>query len=464
MKILLVLPAVPHLRITKENQNVPKRNMLRFSILPLLTVAGLTPQGHEVDICDENVEPLDLETDADLIGVSFMTATAQRAYEIAMEFQLRGKMTVAGGYHPSFMPKEALKYFDSVAIGDAEEIWPQIVKDATEGKLREIYRHEKLPELHNLPLPKRDLMNKKADKYATINAVQTGRGCRNSCRYCSVAAFHKSTYRCRPIEEVLEEIKRLDKNFIFVDDNIISDPVYAKELFTRLIPLKKKWISQSSINIADDPELLKLARKSGCRGLFIGIETMNEKNLSSVEKGFNDSRNYFKRIKRIRKQGIAIIAGMIVGMDNDTPEVFRNTLRFLAKSGIDALQLNIMTPLPGTPLFEDMEKSGRITTKDWSKYDFRHVVMRPQMMTAEELQQGADWVYNQFYKLRRIIPRFLKTLFTCGPLPAFLSLKLNMTYRYDNIRESITGCDPLKARNARETSNAACNEYLPTVS
>lgn len=442
MKIVLVLPANPALRVTHESPEVPRRKMLRFSLLPLTTVAALTPPEHEVTIRDENVQPLDFDCDADLVGVSFMTALAPRAYEIAAEFRKRGKIVVAGGYHPTFLPDEASRHFDAVLVGDAEDLWPRLLQDASEGSLNKIYRHTAPPTLDNSPFPRRELLRQTARHYATTDAVQTGRGCLHRCRYCSVTAFHNGGYRHRPVARVLDELRGIGRDFVFVDDNIIADPEYARELFREMAPLRKRWVSQASITIADDQELLRLARKAGCQGLFIGVETTNPANLAAVGKGFNDATFYAARIRRIRREGIGVIAGIIVGMDDDTPEVFAATLRFLEETGIDAVQVNILTPLPGTPLFDDLEREGRILDRGWERYDYRHVVFRPARMTAEDLQNGADWLYREFYRPDRILRRSLGALFTLGPIQAILSLRLNMTYHYDNVREGISGRNP----------------------
>jgi len=444
MKILLILPATENLRVNRDNPEIPKRAMLRFSLLPLTTVAALTPTEHDVSICDENVEAVDFDADADLIGISFMTAYAPRAYEIAREFRLRGKMVVAGGYHPTFLPEEVVHHFDAVVVGDAEGIWPQVVQDADGGRLQNVYRQPTPPSLSNQPLPRRDLLRRTAQHYATTDAVQIGRGCIHNCTYCSITAFHCGTYRRRSLDSILDELNQIGRDFIFVDDNIIADPEFAKKLFHAMKSFQKRWVSQASIKIADDPELLHLARASGCQGLFIGIENVNPENLRSVDKGFNDPAGYQQCLGRIRKAGIGVFAGMIVGMDGDDLTVFQHMLRFLNKNGIDGLQLNILTPLPGTPLYTDMDKTGRMMTKDWNYYDFRHVVFTPSRMTAEQLQNGADWVYREFYRLDRILSRFCRTLWTVGPVQAVLALRLGLTYRYDNLREDIRGCNPAK--------------------
>jgi radical SAM superfamily enzyme YgiQ (UPF0313 family) len=215
--------------------------------------------------------------------------------------------------------------------------------------------------------------------------------------------------------------------------------------------MNKRWISQCSIEIADDPELLELAHKAGCRGLFIGIETISSENLADVEKQFNDPNDYHRRIRTIRQAGIGIQAGVIVGLDSDDITVFERTLHFLQHNHIDALQLAILTPQPGTRLRDEFEAAGRIIDYDWSHYDYRHTVIKPAKMTQRQLQNGADWLYNQFYRLDRILVRTLHAALTCGPICAYLTWRLNITYRYDNRRESIVGVNPAASQTLWST-------------
>jgi radical SAM superfamily enzyme YgiQ (UPF0313 family) len=240
---------------------------------------------------------------------------------------------------------------------------------------------------------------------------------------------------------------------MFVDDNILADPAYARRLFLAMVPMGKRWVGQCSIEIADDPEMLRLARRSGCLGLFIGIETLSEENLAAVEKGFNDSSGYLARIAAIRRAGIGIVAGIIVGMDGDDTGTFERMLLFLERARIDAIQVNIMTPLPGTPLHDALARAGRIVDGDYAHYDFRHCVVRPARMTAEELQDGADWLYARFYRLDRILLRFARSVLTIGPAAAWVGLRLGLTYRYDNRRERIVGRNP--ARSPQEAAAPA---------
>jgi radical SAM superfamily enzyme YgiQ (UPF0313 family) len=442
MRILLVLPAAESVRVTRGGGSAPRREMLRFSVLPLTTVAALTPAEHEVVLGDENVEALDFAADVDLVGLSFMTAVAPRAYEIAAAFRERGIPVVAGGYHPTFCPEEVALHVDAVVVGEAEGQWPRLLADLEAGRLQRIYRTNTPCDPALIPTPRRDLTARTAHHYVTTNGIQTGRGCRHGCRYCSITAFHRQTHRSRPLDRVLEEVRAVPRDFIFLDDNIIADPSYARALFAQMAPLGKRWVSQCSISIADDRELLSLARRAGCVGLFIGVETLDDLNLADFGKLFNEAPSYQRRIAAIRGEGIGVVAGMIVGADHDDPTVFRRTLAFLQRVEVDGLQLNILTPLPGTPLFSELESEGRIVDRDLSHYDFRHTVIRPSRMTGAELQAGADWLYCQFYRLDRIALRASRAAIRLGWRQAWLIWRLNTTYRADNRRDRLKGRDP----------------------
>jgi len=460
MRILLVVPAGKDYRISDVDQPVPKRPMLRFSILPILTVAAATPARHSIQICDENVQPIDFDADVDVVGVSIMTATANRGREIARRFRRRGKTVVAGGFHATLYTDEVLEDFDAIVAGDAEGVWADLLTDVENGRLKKLYRNRQPIDMSKITPPRRDLLKETGDYYATTNAVQIGRGCIHGCRYCSITAFHNRTYRRRPVDKVIEELRQISRDIIFVDDNIISEPDYAKNLFRAMAPLNKRWVSQASLDIADDPELVELASRSGCRGLFVGIETLNRKNLVSVNKAFNSIQRYRERFSMLYRHGIGVIAGIIVGMDNDGIHVFEDTLKFLDETGIQAIQVNIMTPLPGTPLYEHYKKTGRILDRNFDHYDFRHCVFQPRRMSRRQLQDGADWLYSRFYRLDRILIRTLRTLFEVGPVTAYLTWRLNTTYRYDNKRESIVGSNPARIeKSALGVMNRALNYF-----
>lgn len=441
MKIYLILPATKHLRVTPLTPSVPKRKMLRFSVLSLTTIAAVTPDKHEIIICDENVEPVDYNMDADIVGITFMTGLANRAYELARHFQSRKILTVAGGFHPTLNQEEAKEHFDTVISGEAEDTWPEMLKDIENNNLKPLYQSRFCSNFNHAPAPRRNLIKNKKH-YITTDAVQTGRGCNHTCKFCSVTEFFKHKHRSKSLKNVLNEVKTAEKNFMFVDDNIIADREFAVKLFKSMIPMKKRWVSQCSIKIADDDQLLELAAKAGCIGLFIGIESVNQNNLEKMNKEFNDPDSYAAKIKKINKAGIGVQAGMIVGLDSDRTDVFQNNLDFLQQTGIGALQLAILTPHPGTPLRDQFEKENRIIDYNWDNYDYRHTVILPRHMSPQELQNGADWLLAQYYRLDRVIVRALRNLVKAGLFPAILSWKLNMTYRHDIKALKIKGSNP----------------------
>lgn len=403
VKFLLINPTAPQWRVNTANILSRKIRMFRFSMLSSLYVAAAMPLYVDTQIVDEDVEPIDFGTDADLIGISFMTFNAPRAYEIADTFRKeKGKTVIFGGYHPTFMPKEAIKHADAICIGEAENNVPQIIEDFTTGKLKQFYKNG-LVDLRGLSIPDRNLIRKSA--YITPDAIQATRGCPNRCKFCSITAFFKNKFRARPVEEVIEELKMLGNYVIFMDDNIIGDRAYAEELFAKMIPLKKQWFSQCSIHIAYDDALLRLAYASGCKGMFIGLESLSQENLKEWNKCFNRSRDYIWAIEKFHSAGIGVYAGIVFGMDWDTPDVFGKTLDFLYKSKVDALQATILTPFPGTTLFEEMDRQGRIFDKDWSNYDFSHVVFEPKNMSPEILKKGHDWVLTKFYSQKSVLQR-----------------------------------------------------------
>ena len=414
-EVLLICPAPQNCRVKPGGKPVVSC-FFRHTRLSLLAVAASTPPDWEVRIVDEYVSPLDFSAEPTCVGISFMTAGAPRAYEIAREFRRRGVPVLAGGFHPTFLPEEASAHFDAVCAGDAEPAWPQMLRDLELGTLKGVYHSDPFASLGGLSLPRRDLLNRR--EYFTQNSVQTSRGCPNRCTFCSITSFYKAHYRHRPVEEVLREIEGLSgKLVIFIDDNLVADRSYALELFSGLRPLNRHWYSQSALTVAQDPELLEAAVESGCKGLFVGLESLSNENLHKVGKGFCLTETYVKDIEALHRAGIAIEAGIIFGFDEDGPEVFDLTLDFLKESHIELAQITILTPLPGTAIYNQLAQEGRILTRDWSYYDFFHVVFQPRRMTPGELQAGTDEVVRRFYSTRAILERTASSLHTIGLLP-----------------------------------------------
>ena len=438
MKILLVAPCIQKYLLDPGEK--PKEvKLFRFSMLSVLTVAACTPKEHEVKIVDEHIEAVDFDDDADVVGISFMTAHAPRAYQLGEEFRRRGKTVVFGGFHPTFMTAEALEHCDAVVMGEAENTWPRVLRDIENNRLQRVYQSRRPVNLGTLPAVPRHLLKKNG--YITINTVQASRGCNNACEFCSVSPFYGRRQRFRPIDRVVEELQSIPGMFVlFIDDNITGDAEYAKRLFRAMIPLKKKWISQASLKIADDEELVKLAARSGCCGLFVGLESINSRSLKEVEKGFNRTEHYGESIRKLQDAGIGIETGLIFGFDHDDVSVFERTLEFLLKHNIDAIQVSALTPLPGTRLYEKMVREKRIIDYRWEHYDYRHVVFKPRNMRPGQLQNGVDWIIGEFYSTeniaRRVFANFSKpNLFR----NLFVTLPINIGYHRDARRWGIRG-------------------------
>lgn len=423
----LISPTAPEWR-AGAGESPRNSRYFRFSMLSSLYVAAAMPEYVDTVIVDEDLGPIDFSTDADLVGITFMTYNAPHAYEIADRFRREvGKPVILGGYHPTFMPEEAAEHADGVCVGDAEGTVRRMVEDFADGALRGIYVSEP-GDLAGLPRPDWSLVRR--DKYAPVGFLQATRGCNHQCRFCSVSAFHQHRFRTRPVADVIDELTTLGRNVVFMDDSIICDREYAKELFTAMIPLRKRWSSQCGIRIAEDDELLELARRSGCRGLFVGFESLSEAGLRSWHKGPNIGRDYAEVVGKLHDAGIAVLAAFMFGGDQDTPDVFEQTLAFLMDANVESLQATRMTPFPGTPLFEEMDRDGRIFDKDWAHYDFNHVVFEPLHMSQETLDKGVGWLVRQFHSRRSITARTLKSLGYLRPIDVLTgTLPINVGWR-----------------------------------
>jgi len=383
-----------------------KKAAFVFPPLALPLLAALTPPDIQVSLCDEVTQKIDWEEEVDLVGLSVMTATAPRAYQIAQEFRARGIPVVMGGIHPSLLPEEALPFASSVAVGEGEELWPQIIEDAQRGTLKPIYRASALPSLEGSPPLRYDLLDR--SRYLIPNVVQATRGCPYDCSFCSVSAFSGKTFRYRPVQEVIRDISALrGRFFLFVDDNLIGNHAYGKELLKALIPLRRKWVSQTSLTVSRDEELLDLAAEAGCIGLLIGFESLSQEILRAIGKRSNRVQEYKALIRRIRSRGIGIQGSFVFGFDQDDPSVFARTVEFVQETRLDAANFCRLTPFPGTRLFRQLEAEGRILHRSWESYDREHVVFRPRLMSPEELDEGTFWAYERTYSLSSIANRML---------------------------------------------------------
>ncbi|MDP6524388.1 MAG: radical SAM protein [Kiritimatiellia bacterium] len=447
MRVMLIAPADGKWRKVGRRSFFNGRTF-RFSLLSLLSVAAETPAGVDVSVVDEQIEDIPWDAGVDLVGITCMTALAPRAYEIAAHFRRRGIPVVLGGVHATLCPDEAGQHADAVVVGDAEGIWHRVVADACASELKKEYRNPTAPSLTNLkPVPRHLL---KGDRYATVAAIQATRGCPHTCSFCSVSAFHGGRQRQRPVEDVVREAETIGSDFfIFVDDNLTADRDYARRLMEAMIPVGKKWITQSTLAVADDPGFVQLAARAGCIGLFVGLETFNGSNLESVDKTFNKVEEYKRAIRLLHDNGIGVEAGIVLGFEGDRPEVFRRTLKMLDDLHIDAVQVSILTPIPGTETYSSTWH--RLRDHDWSHYDFHRVVFQPKHMTIDQLQQGHDWITHEFYRPWRIARRFVRHALRPGGSGTTKYLAaINMAY-WGRIRTwGIKGKDPAAAKNAGE--------------
>ncbi|HXH10105.1 MAG TPA: radical SAM protein [Alphaproteobacteria bacterium] len=404
MRVLLISPEYPDSRLKFTKKEV---RAFWFPRLSCVALAALTPPEHDVVFIDEAVDTVPLHEHFDVVGISVMTAMAHRAYEIADHFRARGAKVVLGGMHPTALPAEGLQHADAVVIGEAEELWAPLLHDVVHGELKPIYKSDRFPPMENIPIPRRDLFQPGA--YMTTNCVQATRGCPYGCDFCTVTEFFGGKFRLRPIANVVEEVAHLPGKFVvFVDDNITGHRKYAKELFTALAALGKKWGSQTTLNMADDAELLDLAAQSGCSSMFVGLETINEGNLKSVNKYFNKVSKYREQFQKFHDRGIMMNTGIIFGFDGDHEGVFEKTVDFLERNQIELAQFSVLTPLPGTRQLERMHANGRLTTMDWRHYDGMHCVFRPQQMSPQVLEEGCYWAWQTYYSIPSILRRILK--------------------------------------------------------
>ncbi|MDO8735792.1 MAG: radical SAM protein [Thermoleophilia bacterium] len=401
-----------------------------MSQLTLPLMAALTPGKHEILVVDENVEPLDFGIAVDLVAITCLTPTAPRAYEIADEFRRVGRRVVLGGVHPSLMAEEAAEHADSVVIGESEELWPLLLEDLENGSLKPRYTAEHKPDLAGLPYPRRDLM--KEDAYLNIPKVETSRGCPFRCSFCSTTVFYGPRMRFRPVEEVVAEVKAAEHRFVFfTDNNITANKSYAKRLFRALEPLGIYWLSQGSIDMADDEELMELAERSGCVGMLVGIESLSDENIAEMgKKASNRVSEYEDKIRIFHKHKIGLIGCFVFGFDGDDKSVFRKTIDFIKRNNIDCPQLTVLTPFPGTSLRCELEAQGRIIHSRWEKYDVGNVVYIPKNMTPEELQRRYNEMCGKVYSRLSIIRRSVRSItYMKNPYRSFVFMKNSFIYR-----------------------------------
>lgn len=398
---------------------------LHYAPLTLTTLAALVPEDvdAEVTIYDETAEKIPLEIDAELIGITCITGTAPRCYAYADYFRKKGKTVFMGGVHPSMLPDEAAQHADVVFTGFSEQTFPQFIHDYVKGDFKKLYRQNPDFTIEGRPFPRRELLN--AKRYITTKTVEAIRGCYHTCSFCAYpAAFGKVVYK-RPVKEVVAEIEALNtRHVVFPDVNLITDRQYALELFNALIPLKIMWLGLVTSSVGIDDELITVFRKSGCRGLLIGFESITQESQQYIHKGVNQVDNYVTLMKKLHDNGILVQGCFAFGGDEEDESVFDRTVEMIIKAKIDLPRYSILTPFPQTQYYMELEKEGRIIERNWAMYDVQHCVFTPKRMTKEQLEEGTDRAWRATYSNQNILKRLAP--FRHSP---WLSIPLNLGYK-----------------------------------
>ncbi len=436
MKKLLLIQPSPY----EKDGKVIKKKKLYFTGLALPLLAALTPDDWETELIYEVIEDVPFDTDADLIGVSTMGHGVIRSIDIAKEYRKRGKTVILGGYMASIMPEEAVKYCDSLIIGDAELVWQQMLSDFENGKLKKTYEKPLEGNWYSTPSPRFDLLEGK--NLGDFLPVQAGRGCPNSCSFCSVSCLYSGRYVKRPLPEVIRDIEQIKslgyKKILLLDDNIFSDRKYLDSLLDTLIKLDISWMSQCEITIGKDDELLEKLQKSGCTTLGFGLESISRESLISMDKGWAVPAEYDSLIQNIRNHGIDVSTEMVVGGEGDTLESIRMTKDFIERNKISVPRFYILTPFPGTRFFDQIKEEGRLVNNDIYSYDGTSAVYRPKNMTPDELTQAYWELYSELFTIKSIIKRnILRKEMLKTPARCIFNMGVNLYYR-DQIKRSIT--------------------------
>jgi len=381
--------------------------------LPTALIAGLTPHDVEIRFYDDRMEAIPYDEPTDLMAISVETYTAKRAYQIASEYRRRGVPVVMGGFHATLCTDEVQRYAESVVVGEAEDVWAQVIDDYRHGTPRALYRGEQRPSLERSN-PDRSIYAGK--RYLPLSLVEVGRGCKFRCEFCAIQTMFQQSYKRRPVERIVEDIREVKRQgraklIFFVDDNFIASPEEAKEILRAIAPLKVRWVSQASINVAHDPELLDLLVRSGCAGLLIGFESLDQKNLEQMGKGFNAARGgYDSALARLREHRIRLYVTFLFGYDGDTQASFQRSLEFARRHAFYITAFNHVTPFPGTPLYKRLEQEGRLLYDRWwldDGYSYNKIPFSPRSMSPEELHQNCVSTRRAFYSLPSILQRGL---------------------------------------------------------
>lgn len=393
-------------------------------------LAAITPSRHRVRVYHQQLEPVPYDSDADLIAISFFSGFAPAAYQMAEVFREKGKIVVGGGPHVTYNHEEALLNFDAIVTGEAENVWEDLLRDAEYGGLKNVYAGSPC-DMQNLPTPRYDLL---PGRFFIKKVLQATRGCPFTCSFCTVPSLNPG-FRLRPVEDVLRDAAYDQFPFWwqrkivwFWDDNLTINRRYIKSLLTAMIPLKKWWLTQASMDIAKDPELLDLMRASGCIGVFLGIESFGEQSLGDANKKQNKVAQYRSAVQAIRKRGIAVMAGFIAGFDHDDYNAIISMSDRLMEVGIDVPFLSVMTPFKGTPIYEKLKAEGRmLEDRGWEFYNGYNVAFEPKQLSPEALLQAHRHLWKRCFGFKNTIRRIYRG-FALRPGAFWLVFFMNTFY------------------------------------
>jgi radical SAM superfamily enzyme YgiQ (UPF0313 family) len=416
-----------------DARGVPiKQRRIHLPGLTLPMLAAVTPEHWEVRLVNETVDDIPWDEHWDMVGLTGMGSGLVRAWQIADGFRERGVPVAIGGIAASLLGAEgSLKHADVVVTGEAEETWPVVLEDLERGRLDKVYSMPRRPPIESLPLPRYDLMD--PSRLGWWRPVQATRGCPFTCDYCSITAYFDQRYRKRPVDQVVRDVraaKRAGTKYIaFIDDNIGVDWNYCADLWEALIPERIRWMSQCSLHIADRPEMLELAYRSGCRLLSFGIESTNEASLAEHDKAWNRPGRYGEAIERIRRHGIDVSTEMIIGLDGDDESVFERTYDFIMENRISVPRVHILTPVPGTPLYRRMEAENRLITDEFGRFTGGYVTYKPRSIDPATLEAGYWELYEKLFTWRSILHRIGRNRAGLGPYMRALVGGVNLHYR-----------------------------------
>lgn len=448
IRIVLISPKGP---LYRHRGGIWKKS-LRYQPLTLTTLAALIPREIPVDLqlLDEGIADVPLDLEADLIGLTVITGTANRAYELADHFRQRGITVVLGGPHVTLIPDDARPHADAIVTGYAEDSWPQLLRDFQKGRLQSHYNQSPGLDLAARPFARRELLPR--GRYLTDNVFEATRGCVHNCDFCVAPAAWGRKPLQKPVADVVADIRQHGaRKLIFVDLNLIAERDYAMELFQALIPLRLQWYGLATVLLAEDAQLLDLSARSGCKGLLMGLESISPRNLRQSHKGFNSPEKYIQLVERLHDHGIALQGCFVFGLDDDGPDVFLKTAEFAVQARIDLPRFAVVTPFPNTALYKRFDAEGRILTRNWELYDGQHVVFRPAKLSIDELQQGTEAAWKHAYSFRSIARRITKS-----PAPWPVKLGTNLGYRfYAHNLNRFYNCDWIIGRVPRNTAAEA---------